>query len=75
MSKLNDLPISTDKFWEGAEIHMGLVVKDDPNETHFFIRTSGRQAQCKQCDWGFELDPGDKIKDGHLYDKSGKLVI
>jgi hypothetical protein len=49
-SKLNDLPVSTDEFWEGAEIHMGLVLKDDPDEVHYFVRTSGRQAQCKHCD-------------------------
>lgn len=73
--KLDDLPESTDKFWEGSEIHMGLVAKDNPLDIHFFIRTSGRQAQCKNCDWGFELDPGDRIEEGHLYTKEGKLVI
>jgi len=73
--KLDDLPPSDDKFWEGAEIHMGLVAKDNPNEIHYFVRRSGRQAQCKNCDWGFELDPGDQIIDGHLYTKEGELVI
>jgi len=75
MSKLNDLPESNDEFWEGAEIHMGLLKKDDPSDIHYFERTTGRQAQCKNCDWGFELDPGDRIEDGHLYTKEGKLVI
>jgi len=73
--KLDDLPQSDDKFWEGAEIHMGLVTKDDPADVHYFVRTTGRQAQCRGCDWGFELDPGDWIEDGHLYTKEGKLVI
>lgn len=74
-TKLDDLPESNDKFWEHAEIHTGLLVKDDPNEKHYFVRTSGRQAQCNLCDWGFELDPGDRIEEGHLYTKKGKLVI
>lgn len=73
--QLDDLPESNDKFWEYAEIHTGLLIKDDPNEKHFFVRTSGRQAQCNLCDWGFELDPGDRIENGHLYNKKGKLVI
>ena len=75
--RLDDLPESSDKdFWLEAEIHTGL----EPQEVvkggkHYFVRTTGRQAQCQHCDWGFELDPGDKIKDGHLYDRQGKLVI
>jgi hypothetical protein len=73
--KLPDLPKSDDVFWEGAEIHCGLLMKEDPNEKHYFIRTSGRQAQCRLCDWGFELDPGDYLIDGHLFNKSGKFVI
>ncbi len=83
--KLPELPPSEDKdFWLEAEIHTGLEgltkeeadkkVKEDKDK-HYFVRTTGRQAQCTHCDWGFELDPGDKIIDGHLYDKNGTLVI
>jgi hypothetical protein len=74
--KLDDLPKSEDKdFWLDAEIHMGLIAKENPLDIHYFVRVSGRQAQCKNCDWGFELDPGDRIENGHLYERTGKLVI
>ncbi len=76
-NNLPDLPGSDDKkFWGESEIHAGLIpepiVKD---EEHYFIRKTARQAQCTHCEWGFELDPGDKIEDGHLFDKENKLVI
>jgi hypothetical protein len=76
-TNLAELPESGDKdFWLDAEIHTGLTPQEvKKEEAHYFVRVTGRQAQCKHCDWGFELDPGDKIIDGHLYDKTGKLVI
>ncbi len=81
-AKLDGLPGSEDKdFWLDAEIHTGIEgltieeAKKKVEEKHYFVRTTGRQAQCQHCDWGFELDPGDKIIDGHLYDRQGKLVI
>lgn len=76
--RLNPLPPSNDEFWTGvdAEVHTNIVPQRVHSEdAHYFIRTTGRQAQCTHCDWGFELDPGDKIADGHLYDKAGNLVI
>lgn len=78
MSSLPDLPNSQDKeFWGDGEVHTNLVPQDVPTngKEHYFIRKTGHEAQCTHCDWGFALDPGDKIKDGHLYDKSGTLVI
>jgi hypothetical protein len=74
---LDPLPPSGDKeFWGDAEVNVVTPQKvgffDQP---HFFIRRTGHEAQCTHCDWGFALDPGDKIKDGHLYDRSGKLVL
>ena len=84
-AKLDDLPGSENKdFWLDAEIHTGLKgltieeakkSAEEEKEKHYFVRTTGRQAQCTHCGWGFELDPGDKIVDGHLYDKTGKLII
>jgi len=76
-TKLPDLPASSDgDFWLEAEIHTGLIPEEiNKGGEHYFVRTTGRQAQCQHCDWGFELDPGDKIIDGHLYNKKGKLVI
>jgi hypothetical protein len=73
---LDPLPESQNKFWEGAEVHTNIVPQPVNNDNnHYFVRIKGHEAQCTHCDWGFVLDPGDKILDGHLYDRSGKLVI
>ena len=74
--KLDELPGSESKFWEGAEIHTNLKPHSEFSESgHYFILITARQAECKNCHWGFELEQGDKIKEGHLYDKVGKFVI
>lgn len=76
-TRLDDLPGSDDReFWEQAEIHSNLTPEPVyPTKIHYFVRRSGREAQCTHCEWGFALDPGDTIVDGHLYDRKGKLVI
>lgn len=76
-NRLPELPSSDDKkFWSEAEIHTGLIPEPVVvGGAHYFIRKTAKQAQCTHCEWGFELDPGDSIEDGHLYDKKGKLVI
>ena len=73
---LDALPESGDKeFWGEAEVHTNITPQIMFNNEHYFIRKSGHEAECEHCHWGFALDPGDKIRDGHLYDRSGKLVI
>ncbi len=76
MPNLPDLPESSNKkFWGESEIHTNLVPEEVvKTKVHYFIRKTARQAQCTHCEWGFELDPGDKIVDGHLY-AGDKLVI
>ncbi len=76
--KLDDLPSTSDQeFWKDADVHTNIK----PEKVHFFDRPhvleriAGHQAQCSHCDWGFQLDAGDKIIEGHLYDKTGKKVI
>jgi hypothetical protein len=73
---LEPLPESNTNFWEHAETHTNIVpepvVKDN---VHIFVRKSGREVQCTHCDWGFALDPGDYVLDGHVYDKNDNLVI
>lgn len=73
--KLDDLPVSTDKFWAKAEVHVFTVHDWFQDHLHYFERVTGHQAYCAGCGWGFELDPGDKIKEGHLYTKKGKFII
>lgn len=73
--KLDDLPASDNKeFWGDADIH-----KAEPrnmfDQKHYFERVAGHQAQCNHCFWGFELNAGDQIIDGHLFDKKGKKVL
>lgn len=74
---LDDLPGSDDVvFWEHAEVHTTVITHDwKDDHKHYFKRMSGREAYCEGCGWGFVLDVGDKIIDGHLYDKNQKLVI
>jgi hypothetical protein len=74
--KLDDLPPSNSHFWDDAEVNTGIIPKVKfMDEPHVFIRITGHQAQCTHCDWGFELDPGDKITDGHLFDREGNKII
>jgi hypothetical protein len=74
--QLDSLPSSDDKeFWAEADIHANLKPMNMFDEKHNFIRVPNHQAQCTHCDWGFQLDPGDKIVDGHLIDRSGKTVL
>lgn len=76
-ASLNDLPGSEDKeFWEEAEVHTNLVAEDFLKEhKHFLNKVRGNEAYCEGCGWGFQLDPGDEIRDGHLYNKTGKYII
>lgn len=77
-SKLPELPESSNKeFWGDAEMHTNIVPQKVKflDQPHIFIQVKGHEAQCQHCDWGFPLDPGDKIRDGHLFDREGKLVI
>ena len=76
MKQLDDLPPSEDKdFWEHADVNTGLEPKNLFDQNHYFVRIPGHQAQCTHCSWGFQLEPGDKIIDGCLFDKNGKKVI
>ncbi len=83
-TNLDPLPETKSKFWKDAEVHTELTwqtsseAEEEVRSTlkkHYFERIPGHQAQCRHCDWGFQLDWGDKIKDGHLYNKNGELVI
>ena len=74
-SKLESLPGNESKFWEEADIHANLIPHHEFNEDgHYFVRVSGNSAQCKKCNWGFDLEIGDEIKDGHLYNYD-KIII
>ena len=74
--QLDDLPESGDKeFWGEADVNTNITPQKVFEGKHYFIRRSGHEAVCTHCNWGFALDPGDKIKDGHLYNREGELVI
>ena len=75
-TNLDPLPGSDDKeFWMDADVRTNLTPQVMFEGNHYFERRSGHEAECSHCHWGFALDPGDKIKEGHLYSKDGKLVI
>ncbi len=74
--RLDDLPASEDKeFWSEADVHTNIEPRNMFDQVHYFERVTGHQAQCRHCQWGFQLDPGDKIVDGHLFDGVGKKVL
>jgi len=73
--KLDELPESSDKFWDG-EVHANIVPHDwFDDHSHYFMRVTGHEAYCEGCGWGFALDGGDKIIEGHLYTREKKFVI
>lgn len=73
---LDDLPATEDKeFWSEADVHTNIKPESFFDQKHVLIRVPNHQAQCTHCSWGFQLDPGDKIVDGHLYNKDNTLVI
>lgn len=75
VNRLDNLPSSDDKeFWDG-EVFTNLKPERFYDDDHFFVRMSGREVQCTKCTWGFALDPGDYVKDGHVYTKDGKLLV
>ncbi len=75
-NRLDDLPSSSDTdFWADADCHIDIRPVSWFKQIHYFIRVAGHQAQCKDCDWGFQLDPGDKIIDGHLFNRKGRKII
>lgn len=72
---LDDLPPSEDKeFWAEADMHK-VEPRNMFDQTHFFIRVYGHQAQCTHCHWGFQLDPGDKVIEGHLFNVKNEKII
>lgn len=74
--KLDSLPESSDKeFWAEADIHTNIKPEPFFDQKHYFERVYGHQAQCTHCGWGFQLDSGDQIIDGHLFDKQDKKVL
>lgn len=73
-ARLDDLPASDDlEFWAEADIHTNIKPMAFDHD-HFLKRMTGHQAGC-DCGWGFQLEPGDKIIDGHLFDRTGKKVL
>jgi len=74
--QLDELPPSDDaEFWAEADVHTNIQPKNLFDQKHTLRRIAGHQAQCTHCDWGFQLDPGDRIVNGHLYNKKNEVVI
>lgn len=71
--RLDPLPASTSKFWQGAEVHrkeMGLKPKCE----HYFEYRANREIICKVCNIGFFNDGRAYITDGHLFVNGQKLI-
>ena len=73
---LDALPASEDKdFWSEADVHTNIKPVHFFDQKHSLVRIPGHQAECTHCSWGFQLDPGDKVVEGHLYNVKNELVI
>jgi len=70
---LDALPESSHKFWRGAEVNK-ITLRSAPKCSHYFIRRSGREVECRNCHAGFFLTPNWDVKEGHLY-VDNKLVL
>lgn len=72
---LPDLPNNDDEFWEGAEKYINKPEAVNSDGPHYFELVRGKEGYCGHCGWGFLLDKGDEVKEGHVYDGEGHLVI
>lgn len=74
--KLPDLPSSNDEeFWGDAEKFQGIPEAVNAEGPHYFILIRGKEVYCQHCGWGFMLDKGDTVKDGHVFSIEKHLVI
>ena len=63
---LADLPDSSDKFWENADIEVEEVT--DPEECdHYFYHRTAQEVECRNCHIGYYLDNYSEVIDGHIY--------
>jgi hypothetical protein len=69
--KLDELPPSSDKYWEFSDRYAREM---KPNECVHNFEYKDSNAQCTKCGFGLFIDDRDEIKEGHLY-RDGKLII
>lgn len=74
VQKLPDLPESGDEFWDG-EKNLSRPEAVNSDGPHYFEYSRGKEAYCGHCGWGFLLDKGDYINEGHVYSEDEHLVI
>jgi uncharacterized CHY-type Zn-finger protein len=72
--KLDALPSSKDKFWKHAEVNTHKMDKQ-PTCKHFFEQKGSTRIECKGCNAGFICLAGEYAKDGHMYTRTGELMI
>ena len=70
--KLNDLPESTNKFWDG-EVELREMGKKK-SHTHFFEQVASREIKCK-CGFGLFIGVGDKVVKGKLTHFGEEIVF
>lgn len=62
---VDDLPPSTDKFWDHAEVTSHHISFKECE--HDMVRKNGIEAECKHCHIGFMLHPRCDVREGHIY--------
>lgn len=65
--KLDDLPASTDEYWEGAEATYNHPVRIDLCGTHDYLQ-QGNTAMCTRCPYGTILPGYMRVLNGKIID-------
>jgi len=70
---LENLPPSSDVYWE--EAHTELREGTEPDDcNHYFYYRSGTEVECEYCHIGFWLGNRTEVIDGHIY-RDNEFVI
>ena len=72
---MDPIPASNSKYFTEYEADSRTLTPSPITACeHYFVRTSGREIECKKCLIGFFVSQGDELKNGHLY-RHGSQVI
>ena len=71
--KLDDLPESTDEYWEESDVNLR-DIKEPRECNHFFRFEDATKIKCDKCGMGLFVGEGDVIVDGHLFHFDEEII-
>lgn len=75
LNNLDPLPPSDDEYFTKYEAETNkFTLKETTRCEHYFVRTTGIEAECKKCHIGFYITPEYVVSQGKLI-KNGQIVI